>query len=319
MINSYNGWSSYSVFFSAENTQAYLKKCYTRHGIDQPEAKSYENCYPFIYYLEHGKIYYEQAAKSPLLIQPIMLFYGLVHLIKASILTADPNYPETTSVLAHGVSTRKRKKQQYSFFEDEVKFQKTGLFPFMADKLFHMKHMEGDKIEMGELFKYIPELNELFQQTEGSPAFAGIELANGKLTMPASILDQFHMTEERFIDYFNSKGSYDIEFPAQGESGKITFSCGPVPPHDIRPLKFNIHEGSLSFPLTKGNLVNFPELLLHYLLLYNLSMIARYETEWWSELMKMMPNKDYPFIHSFLEITLLKGPYLVYQYLIGQK
>lgn len=319
MINSYNGWSSYSVFFSAENTQAYLKKCYTRHGIDQPEAKSFENCYPFIYYLEHGKIYYEQAAKSPLLIQPIMLFYGLVHLIKASILTADPNYPETTSVLAHGVSTRKRKKQQYSFFEDEVKFQKTGLFPFMADKLFHMKHMEGDKIEMGELFKYIPELNELFQQTEGSPAFAGIELANGQLTMPASILDQFHMTEERFIDYFNSKGSYDIESPAQGESGKITFSCGQVPPHDIRPLMFNIQEGSLSFPLTKGNLVNFPELLLHYLLLYNLSMIARYETEWWSELMKMMPNKDYPFIHSFLEITLLKGPYLVYQYLIGQK
>ncbi len=319
MINSYNGWSSYSVFFSAENTQAYLKKCYTRHGIDQPEAKSYENCYPFIYYLEHGKIYYEQAAKSPLLIQPIMLFYGLVHLIKASILTADPNYPETTSVLAHGVSTRKRKKQQYSFFEDEVKFQKTGLFPFMADKLFHMKHMEGDKIEMGELFKYIPELNELFRQTEGTPAFAGIELANGQLTMPASILDQFHMTEERFIDYFNSKGSYNIESPAQGVSGKITFSCGSVPPHDIRPLKFNIHEGSLSFPLTKGNLVNFPELLLHYLLLYNLSMIARYETEWWSELMKMMPNKDYPFIHSFLEITLLKGPYLVYQYLIGQK
>ncbi|MGD6879976.1 YaaC family protein [Bacillus infantis] len=319
MINSYNGWSSYSVFFSAENTQAYLKKCYTRHGIDQPEAKSYENCYPFIYYLEHGKIYYEQAAKSPLLIQPIMLFYGLVHLIKASILTADPNYPETTSVLAHGVSTRKRKKQQYSFFEDEVKFQKTGLFPFMADKLFHMKHMEGDKIEMGELFKYIPELNELFRQTEGTPAFAGIELANGQLTMPASILDQFHMTEERFIDYFNSKGSYNIESPAQGESGKITFSCGSVPPHDIRPLKFNIQEGSLSFPLAKGNLVNFPELLLHYLLLYNLSMIARYETEWWSELMKMMPNKDYPFIHSFLEITLLKGPYLVYQYLIGQK
>jgi hypothetical protein len=319
MINSYNGWSSYSVFFSAENTQAYLKKCYTRHGIDQPEAKSYENCYPFIYYLEHAKIYYEQAAKSPLLIQPIMLFYGLVHLIKASILTADPNYPETTSVLAHGVSTRKRKKQQYSFFEDEVKFQKTGLFPFMADKLFHMKHMEGDKIEMGELFKYIPELNGLFMQTEGAPTFADAELAKGRLTMPASILDQFHMTEERFTDYFNSKGVYSIESAEQGESGLMTFTCGSLPPQDIRPLKFNIHESSLSFPLTKGDLVSFPELLLHYLLLYNLSMIARYETEWWSELMKMMPNKDYPFIHSFLEITLLKGPYLVYQYLIGQK
>ena len=27
-----------------------------------------------------------------------------------------------------------------------------------------------------------------------------------------------------------------------------------------------------------------PELLIHYLLLYNLSMISRYETDWWYDL-----------------------------------
>lgn len=77
-----------------------------------------------MYFLEHGKLYYHQAINAPMSIQPILLFYGLVHLIKACLLTIDPNYPNSTSVLAHGVSTRKLKKQQYLFFQDEVKIQK---------------------------------------------------------------------------------------------------------------------------------------------------------------------------------------------------
>ena len=58
-----------------------------------------------------------------------------------------------------------------------------------------------------------------------------------------------------------------------------------------------------------------PDILIHYLLLYNLSMIARYETEWWFELMKTTPNTDYPFIKTFLSITEKKGPHLALEFL----
>ncbi|MBU5254564.1 YaaC family protein, partial [Lysinibacillus capsici] len=111
MIHPFDFKSSFLYFFSANTSQEFLKKCYQKQNLDQAEQKSYENSYPFIYYLEHGQVYYEQAEKAPLVIKPILFFYGLVHLVKACILTVDPNYPETTSVLAHGVSTRKRKKQ----------------------------------------------------------------------------------------------------------------------------------------------------------------------------------------------------------------
>ncbi|MEH7304285.1 YaaC family protein [Neobacillus drentensis] len=57
-------------------------------------------------------------------------------------------------------------------------------------------------------------------------------------------------------------------------------------------------------PLNKDNYFNFPELF--NLLIYNLSMIARYETEWWRELTKMMQNRDYPFIWSLLNVTMQK-------------
>lgn len=314
----YHDWNSYSFFFSASSTQAYLKNCYQKQQLEQAEQRSYQNCYPFIYYLEHGKIYYQQAYHAPLIIQPILLFYGFVHLIKACILTKDPNYPETTSVLAHGVSTRKRKKQQYSFFEDEVKFQKSGLFPFMSDKLFHMKQMEGEKATMGELLSYIPELSDLFLQLERKKTFLKAEFVDDNFIISNKVLDSFHMTESRLKDYLQSKfqGTFTIS-QADGANLKIMIDRhgknAPI------PFRMNLIDRHFSFPYSKEGLFHFPELLIHYLLLYNLSMIARYETEWWSELMKMMPNKDFPFIQSFLQTTISKGPYLIYQYLIGQK
>ena len=81
-------------------------------------------------------------------------------------------------MLAHGVSTRKRKKQQYEFFQDEVKFQKNGLFPCMLENMFNIKHLEGDKATMNELLQHIPELNSLFLQLEGKKTFVEIVTNN---------------------------------------------------------------------------------------------------------------------------------------------
>lgn len=313
MAADYKGWKSYASFFSAEYCQLYLKNNYKKWNIENPEQKSYENCYAFLYYLEHGQIYYQQADNAPLILKPILLFYGLVHLIKACILTVDPAYPETTSVLAHGVSTRKRKKQNYQFFQDEVKFQKNGLFPFMSEKMFHMKQLEGDKITMEELLQLIPELDDLFVVHEGKSTFTPIYTHHGQMVVPEKILDHYHMTEERMREFLTTKSGNQIEFTSEG----LTFQINKGSFTGISPIKFNLESSSYVLPLKKDNLFLFPELMVHYLLLYNLSMIARYETEWWSELTKMMPNRDYPFIKSFLEITLEKGPFLVYEYLMG--
>lgn len=312
------GWKNYIFFFSAENTQAFLKKCYEKRKLENAEQKSYENCYSFIYYLEHGQVYYEQASKSPLIIRPILLFYGLAHLIKACILAIDPYYPESTTVLAHGVSSRKRKKQNYQFFQDEVKYQKNGLFPYMSEKMFHMEQLEGEKATMEELLRSIPELTELFSLIEGNHSFIKVPQEQNKFLFPQTILDRYHMTENRFLDYFRSKSSQNLRLQQIVENEfAIQFDESTV--RDLTPLKYNLEEHYYALPLNQTKLFHFPELLSHYLLLYNLSMIARYETEWWSELIKMMPNKDYPFIESFLNISQEKGPYLIYQFLSNLK
>ena len=44
-----------------------------------------------------------------------------------------------------------------------------------------------------------------------------------------------------------------------------------------------------------------PELLIHYLLLYNLSMISRYETDWWYDLLAVIVLK---IIHLFINLSI---------------
>src|SRR5690606_22611895 len=124
----------------------------------------------------------------------------------------------------------------------------------------------------------------------------------------------FHMAENRFVEYLESKSAGSLVFQ-KAEKGCLLFSYQHMALHKL-PLKYHLREQAFYFSVKKADMINFPELLIHYLLLYNLSMIARYETEWWSELMKTMPGKDYPFIVSFLEVSAEKGPFLAYQYLM---
>ncbi|ALC88495.1 hypothetical protein AM500_00810 [Bacillus sp. FJAT-18017] len=314
MWRSYRGWDSFSFFLSADYAQSYLQERYEKLGCNSPDHRSFENSYSFIYYLEHGSIYYSQASQAPIVLQPILLFYGLVHLVKACILTVDPAYPETTAVLAHGVSTRKRKKQQYQFFEDEVKFQKNGLFPHLSDKLFHMKQIEGDKMSMEELLRLIPEMDSLFWPLEGQANFFSFHEQDGYYFVPEKTLDIYHMAEGRFNEFFTAQAGIQLGAMKEGFA-RLESPPSPYSLNQPTLLKYHFLDKRFVMPYKKGQHSLIPELMAHYLLLYNLSMIARYETEWWGEAVKMMPNRDFPFIKSFLEITRKKSPFLIYCYL----
>lgn len=314
MSNYYKGWSSFSCFFSAEYSQNFLKKCYRNLHISDIDSKSYQNCYPFMYFLEHGKLYYQQAISAPMSIQPILLFYGLVHLIKACLLTIDPNYPNSTSVLAHGVSTRKLKKQQYLFFQDEVKIQKNGLFTYMAEKMFGCKNLEGEKVKMGHLFNQVPELSDLFQALEGKATFLKVNFHNPNIILiPNQVLDLYFMNSNHFRNYLERNHGIQLEGIEENKTELTVRLLETLNQSSF--IKCDSRERTYVISTDKEKTFFSNEMLCHYLILYNLSMIARYEIEWWSELLKTMPNKDYPFIETFLQIAIEKGPQLIYQFL----
>jgi hypothetical protein len=308
-------WEQIDYFQSAAFTQDYLKGCYKiKLNKEDAEKKGYENCYSFMYYLDHGKLYYKQAEDAPLAIKPVLLFYGLVHLIKACLLTMDPNYPETTSVLAHGVTSRKRKKQHYQFVFDEVKIQRLGLFSHFSKSMFHVEHLEGEKFQMKDLFAQIPELNDCLAFFKTSNIVPVINKENQYL-LPVTILDFYHTTFERFKEFIETKSQMSFHWSEMSKE-HIVFTTNHTLP---LPFRYHLEKDEFCLPVEKNNFMMIPELIIYYLLLYNLSMIARYETEWWSELLKTAPSNDYPLINRFLSISLNKSPYLVLQFLLENK
>jgi hypothetical protein len=318
-------WRRLTLFHSTNVAQKFLYHCYVKQDRQDAAKKSYANCYPFIYYLEHGQNFYSTAKDAPLSIKPVLLFYGMVQLLKACLLTVDAEYPESTLVLAHGVSTRKRKKQSYEFFEDEVKVQKHGLFTHFAEKMFHVKHLTGEKFQMRILLQRIYELHELFSvyYKENLSLRVIYDHLNQNIMIPAKILDHYHMTPDRFKDYI-TKELYSfniISIKDESSSSHIRVTLDnkqKLTPLGCEPFLYGIYDRAYRFPTNITEIFKSPEIIAHYLLLYNLSMICRYETEWWNELLHSYSSDAYPFIISFLSVTADKVPFLLHYFLLDQ-
>ncbi|WP_181350773.1 YaaC family protein [Thalassobacillus sp. CUG 92003] len=218
------------------HAKQFLDTCYANQGDPKHDLQSYRNSDRFCYLLSQGLSYFETGKHADIGLQPLLYFYGLEHFMKANILTVRPDYPDSTKVLAHGLSTRKRKKQHYRFREDEVRIQPNGLFPYAARHLFNWTY---------------PRL----------PEKAGID-------------DMLRQIPEMAI-YFHYKEGEEVKTP------------GAV----------------------------WPELLTHFILLYNLSMLVRYEVEWWGEMQQLRDREDFTFIKGFLLCTGEKVPRLVEEWL----
>jgi hypothetical protein len=315
-----DGWTYFDMFFSSQKTQQYLAEQYLQLQVKDTPSKSFANCYGFIYYIEHGKKYYQLAEQAPREIKPVLLFYGMIQLIKACILTVDPDYPDSSSVLAHGLSTRKRKKRSYEFLLDEVKVQKTGLFNHFCDKLFHMKHVEGERLQMDHLLMQLPELNPLYVQMNGTVNQVKMERVKESVyLLPKSVSSHLHMSDIRFTQYINTSFSSKVnieEKVAESESLLVKLN-EEVKNFNCSPLNFHLVENTFYFPV-KRDLLQPPflnEIMIHYVILYNLSILSRYDTEWWSELFHTYSSVELPFISQFLQITSKKVPFLLGQYL----
>jgi hypothetical protein len=266
-----------------------------------------------MHFIEHGISYFQQVRQSPISLQPILLFYGTIQFIKACLLTVDPHYPENTSVLAHGLSTRKRKKQNYQFLDDEVKIQRNGLFMHFSNKLFHVKQLEEEKLIMKHLLLEIPELSNAFHFLLGKKSFVLLEKQHHhSFLLTKKIINNFHMTETRFMDYLSVKAGEKLVIQHYDDHFfQLSFRTNQL---EYPPLRYHFEYQTLACPTEKRKSY-LPELIIHYALLYNLSMIARYETEWWLELIKTNPNEDFPFITQFMSISSHKVPIFIAHFL----
>lgn len=300
---------------SQETAQAFLAHCYqSLDGIDAA-MKSFENAQAFTHYIAYGQEMYREGAKMPKSMQPILFFYGACHMLKACLLVRRPDYPEQTSQLAHGVSARKRKRKDYTFRHDEVRIQHQGLFPYFSQHLFGIDPLSIGKCSMEDLLKALPAMLPLFRLLGEPPLIALGQVGQRELIIPEAILDGHQATwttvQHRIKPFLPDHSSnilpnslaIRLEEPLQSRHGPYLFAGA---------------DGVIYLPAEKGPGCSMHEVMIHYLLLYNLSMLSRYETEWWGDLFAAKPDRDYPLISLFLETAKEQVPLLIADWLLQQ-
>jgi hypothetical protein len=310
------GWSHLQLFYSTEITQHFLIQVYKNQEIEKSKEYSYKNGDRFIFFLKHAEAFFTQAASSGMEIKPILLFYGTAQLLKACLLTVDFMYPSHTSVLAHGVTTRKRKKQNYRFYEDEVKIQKNGLCMHVCRNLFELdRSLEDERYQMKQLLSRIPELNPALSfLRKKNVSLAEIIKIGDHYAVPITLAQDYCMTEKRLEEYIvhhlgwrqAEKNEHHLYFALNEKERRMSTS---------KTVLYNNETNQSFLPAGRDQFLHLPELISHYLLLYNLSMIARYETEWWYELILQNGSDDYVIIQQFLKIAEKKVPLLIADFL----
>jgi hypothetical protein len=213
-----------------------------------------------------------------------------VHLLKGSLIAMDPSYPQNSRMLQHGVTTRKLKRNPYQLLEDEVRPQKEGFFAQLV-KTYGSFALQ-DRYLVKELFASMAELSDVYATITGNRVWyrVGLTAASSEciLTFPSAVDGTLAYSPETFQLLLQRVAPPGLTFPAvqttspTGEK-RIVLAADDLPLLKKHPL-FHQTNNSIFFWSGSPDLLPLPVWASHYLLLYVLGMLCRYETEWWGEL-----------------------------------
>ncbi|WP_202081401.1 YaaC family protein [Caldalkalibacillus salinus] len=290
---------------------------------DEASKMATLNTNKFIYFLKQGVAYLQSARNSEFIVRPLLQYYGMTSLMKALILKHDPYYPRKTSVLQHGITTRKKKKSHYRFTEDEIKVQKHGLLPLFSQVVtrdplpLHSKHTVID------LIATIPELRDSYYLLYKELTLLPISLKQINSSTWEVAFDQSDAGEVPPFNQLLSLFSLGFQegdsiLSTDEKNASFTFFCHQVgEQHSHKQIFFDMKGNAYFFlrhPLTVTD-----EIAIFNMLSYLLGMLCRYDTELWGELIFSFGSDEVYLIHELLQVCLRKFPNLVLNLLYNQR
>jgi len=328
-------WDHYLFFETEPTVRGYLAEQYRSLGYENSDALAYRNTYKMIYLSKQAREFFHSGVNSSLLVRPLLLYYGMVSLAKMLILSRDPDYPSRTSLLAHGVTTKKIKKSQYLFLEDEVKIQKEGLLAHLMQLITGVK-IKGD-YQIKELITLIPELSssytKLYREERLISVYVSDEInAETKETtifLPLGLLDYLGFGMKEFSNWVNQYNEDEVCF-TEGEMypRENIFSLKWKHPAGIHVLDhpdgFSNHlflkdvMGHDYFWTKPEEKLLIPEIMVHFLIMYLLGMLCRYEGDLWGEIHFSFYSQDLYLIHEFIHNSPRKFPNLILNMLFNE-
>ncbi|TCW39368.1 YaaC-like protein [Laceyella sacchari] len=330
-------WSAFMPFQNEETARRYLMDVYSRAQAEHPDRLAYRNVPAFTSYMNQAVALIQDSGRSNQpWSRPILLYYGMMSMFKAWLLTRMPDYPQNATVLRHGLSTRKRKRSGFRFVEDDIRIQREGLFPLVAEAL-HLPIQTGESFTAKDLFGFIAELQPTYRFLFGQESLIPVIFSHSGddilLHIPERVQDSFHCSAERLADKLNRVGSIPFSAVESGKTaGHLTLrvTIDPSSPtlctaesvwlNIQHPWFYEDKKGDHYLWLGNGRpLAPIPELLAHLMLLFSLSMLCRYDPPLWGEIMLDNQHAEQILINELLDLVPRKFPQLMLAIFTGEK
>jgi hypothetical protein len=303
----------YSYLENEATARLYLTQKY-KH----PETKIlvYQNVYAFTSYIKQGLALFKTSDACDFWSKPLLLYYGIMSLLKALALSMDSYYPQSTSILQHGLTSPKRKKEPFRFDLDEVRVQKDGFFPYLC-KLLDCPIVTGERYKVELLCSFLPDLQptveRLYQKRDLWPITIVSDQQTWTVSISIALLDHLCLSTGSFINRLNRVTSHVFFHEGETTDAVLTLLCHSEPQH--HPWVYPKENGDCFLWIKDSHQVEaLPEILAQYALLFSLSMLCRYHPPLWRELYNDT-KQDQLLIQEIIAIVQRKFPVLVLQLL----
>ncbi|MDY0394730.1 YaaC family protein [Virgibacillus halophilus] len=94
------------------------------------------------------------------------------------------------------------------------------------------------------------------------------------------LLDRYHLTKQAFVQRIKGYVARN-SIHSSYEDVSTLYMEVTAPVDEAHSPFFLDSTQNIYFPADRKQCLSLPEAVVHYLLLYNLSMLSRYEAEWW--------------------------------------
>lgn len=323
-----SAWNRLQYLETEPTSRKFLSQCYTNREWEHPDRLAFQQSTRYLYLWRQARLFYQTAESADLSIQPLLLFYGCTHLLKGMLITRDPAYPQNSRMLQHGVASRKAKRQAYVLMQDEIRPQKEGFFSHLS-QTFRLTPLR-DRYSVQDLFASLAEMNEICAAlSEIQPHWTRLQLslpvhegatssrreADGyRVTFPVKTEGSLAYSNDTLKQYIQRLAPSTISLNTIGweawSNRQMFLSQFALSQLEQHPL-FYLHDRTLFFWNGSAESLPLPQWASHFLLLYQLGMLCRYETEWWGELTMSHDMAERYLVERFLAHHMATFPSLI--------
>ncbi len=291
-------WSMLSYFESKHNCKQYLENKFQTQNEGLVDTAN-----SIAFTMSTAREYYEATERVTILTRPLLIFYGMTALAKVLFMATHGKKSPSNS---HGLG--KVDKWNGVFPDLTMEVRKDGTFP-QFHGCFNKENLAGTKFSLKELFSLVPEAKVEFETVfKEKSRTLKTEHCDYGINVVDTELEKYFNLETKLAKIPGFQDKYAE--PERIADKLFLWSKN----HEIDTLTTRTISGEeyLSLPIEQnGRFLVVPEMSAHYLIMYLLGMLSRYQPEEWGKTIKGEESGEIYLVRKFLDITIRKFPNLI--------